>query len=230
MESVRPLESIFCAVCGEALVSRLFEGRPDALRALCQPARPPFEKAVAYRDYGGALRDLIHLLKYHQIRRAANILGRKLAETMAQFEANIAPGRIAVVPVPLHRRQRSQRGFDQSQLLVRTALKRLRRPQRLELLMGRRETEFRIGRTRHQRRENLRGTFAVKSEQLRAGGVLVVDDAFTSGTTALRMRGVLQKAGVARVWVVTMARKFEALRGQQLQNGANEAEQELAVA
>ena len=43
----------------------------------------PFAKAVAYGSYDGALRGLIHRLKYDRVRPAAGILGRMLAEAMA---------------------------------------------------------------------------------------------------------------------------------------------------
>jgi predicted amidophosphoribosyltransferase len=36
---------------------------------LCQRTDPPFERAVAYGSYEGELRDLIHLLKFQQVRR-----------------------------------------------------------------------------------------------------------------------------------------------------------------
>lgn len=236
LEAVRPLQGSFCSVCGEALLSPLFQGRSDPLCGLCQRAHPPFEKAVAYGSYEGGLRDLIHLLKYHQVRPVANILGRRLAEAMAQVERIIPPGRIAVVPVPLHRRKKAQRGFNQSEILARAALKQLAQPDRFEpltdVLVRRRETESQIGRTRHQRRENLRGAFAAAGEQIRGRDVLLVDDVFTTGTTASECSRVLRRAGAARVWVATVARtlKFAAAHPQLGDHVVNEPEREVAVA
>ena len=67
---------------------------------LCQRVDPPFERAVAYGSYEGGLRDLIHLLKFQQVRPAAAVLGRLLAETIAALEKAMPVGTIAVVPVP----------------------------------------------------------------------------------------------------------------------------------
>ena len=235
LEAVRPLQGAFCNLCGEALLSPLFEGRPEALCGLCQRAHPPFEKAVAYGSYEGGLRDLIHLLKYHQVRPVANILGRKLAEAMAHLEPSIPPGNIAVIPVPLHRHKKIQRGFNQSETLVRAALKHLARPDRFELitnvLVRRRETESQIGRTRHQRRENLRGAFAAVGEQVRGRDVLLVDDVFTTGTTASECSRVLRRAGAARVWVATVARTLKLSPLQTpLESLGTQDEQQIAVA
>ena len=188
--------------------------RADPLCGLCQRLHPPFEKAVAYGSYDGGLRDLIHLLKYQQVRPAAGVLGRILAETITRLEATLPPGLITVVPVPLHVQKRAQRGFNQSELIVRAALKQLARPERFQTMIGllvrRRETGSQIGLTRHQRRENLRGAFAVADPALLAErDILLVDDVFTTGTTAAECARVLRRAGAKRVWVATVARTLK---------------------
>jgi ComF family protein len=123
-------------------------------------------------------------------------------------------GTIAVVPVALHVRKRAQRGFNQSELIASAALKQLARPERFQeltdVLLRRRETGSQIGLTRHQRRENLRGAFAVANpERLANRDVLLVDDVFTTGTTASECARVLRRAGAKRVWVATVARTLK---------------------
>jgi len=231
---VRPLDGSYCAVCGEALLSPLFEGRTDSLCGLCQRAHPPFEKALAYGSYEGALRHLIHLLKYEQVRPAIHVLGPMLAEAIAQLEPAIPAGRIAVVPVPLHRRKKAERGFNQSEMLARTALKWIHRPERFELLTGvlvrQRETESQIGRTRHQRRENLRGAFAISGARIAGRLVLLVDDVFTTGTTVSECARVLRRSGAAGVWVVTVARTLKlAAAHAHIAEGVGEVEEVAAA-
>jgi ComF family protein len=188
--------------------------RADPQCGVCQRLHPPFERAVAYGSYNGGLRDLIHLLKYEHVRPAVAVLGRMLAETMTGLDGTLPPGAIAVIPVPLHERKRAQRGFNQSELIGRAALKQLGRPQRFQALTGvlvrRRETESQIGLTRHQRRENLRGAFAVSDPgQIAKRDVILVDDVYTTGTTASECARVLRRAGANRVWVITVARTLK---------------------
>lgn len=186
---------------------------------LCQRTEPPFERAVAYGSYDGGLRDLIHLLKFQQVRPAAAVLGRMLAETIANLDEAIRAGtglsgKIVVVPVPLHTRKQGQRGFNQAEMIARGALKQLSRPERFDLATGvlvrRRETGSQIGLTRHQRRENLRGAFAVSDPaRIVNRDILLIDDVYTTGTTASECARVLRRAGAARVWVATVARTLK---------------------
>jgi len=186
---------------------------------LCQRKDPPFERAVAYGSYDGGLRDLIHLLKFQQVRPAAAVLGCMLAETVANLEQAMPVGTIfcrtiAVVPVPLHTRKQAQRGFNQAEMIARGALEELSRPKRFDLCTGvllrRRETGSQIGLTRHQRRQNMRGAFAVSDPtRILNRDILLVDDVYTTGTTASECARVLRRAGAARVWVATVARTLK---------------------
>jgi len=203
-----------CSVCGEALLSPAFLDRSEPLCGLCQRLHPPFEKAAAYGSYDGGLRDLIHLLKFQQVRPAAAVLGRMLAETITDLDPIIPAGQILVVPVPLHASKRSQRGFNQSELITRAALRQLHHPERFQVvvdtLVRHRETASQVGLTRHQRRENLRGAFGVVDpERIMTRNVLLVDDVYTTGTTVSECARVLRRAGANRVYVATVARTLK---------------------
>jgi len=197
------------------MVSPVVLDQPGARCRICQSVQPPFERAVAYGSYDGRLRDLIHLLKYEQVRPAAKVLGRLLADAIAALEPSLPAGTIAVVPVPLHTHKKSQRGFNQAELIAGAALKQLSCPDRFELctrvLVRVRDTGSQIGLSRHQRGQNLRGAFAVKEGVAISGrDVLLVDDVYTTGATASECARALRRAGAARVWVTTVGRTLRA--------------------
>ena len=125
LSDMRSIEGGVCFVCGERLLSPYaFAGTPDEPRCgLCRRLEPTFARAVAYGSYEGGLRELIHLLKYEQVHPAARVLGRMLAEAMNELGSSWAQQPVVVVPVPLHARKLRQRGFNQSELIVRHALK-----------------------------------------------------------------------------------------------------------
>jgi ComF family protein len=229
--SLRPLTGSYCAVCGEALRNPDSVLAEETRCALCQRADPPFERAVAYGNYEGPLRDLIHVLKFQLVRPAASVLARMLADIIANLEPSMPVGTIAVVPVPLHQRKESQRGFNQAEVVARKALAQLARPKRFELCSGvllrRRETGSQIGLTSHQRRVNMRGAFAVNDPaRILNRDVLLVDDVYTTGTTASECARVLLRAGAARIWVATVARTLKISDVISLSDEATEGETE----
>ena len=185
---------------------------------VCRRVDRPFERAVAYGSYDGALRELVHLLKYNGVRPAANVLGRMLAEAIAMLQSSFGQPTILVVPVPLFTGKRLQRGFNQAEMIARAALRAtLNNPasrRRLELaedvLTRTRETHSQIGLTSHQRRENLRGAFKVaRAREVTGREFLLVDDVYTTGTTAIECARVLRRAGASKVWVATVARTLK---------------------
>ncbi|MGH9505000.1 MAG: phosphoribosyltransferase family protein [Terriglobales bacterium] len=227
LSDMRPIAGGVCSTCGERLFSPYLHGNDasDTRCGLCRRMEPLFVKAVAYGSYEGGLRELIHLLKYQQVRPAAAVLGRMLAEAVSGLDSYWTQEAVVVVPVPLHARKLRQRGFNQAELIARAAIKHEARQQRLsptrllegglvlhsKVLERRRETRSQIGLTRHQRRENIRGSFVVNRPGEIAGReILLVDDVFTTGTTVSECARVLRRAGASKVYVATVARTLKA--------------------
>jgi ComF family protein len=169
---------------------------------------------LAYGSYDGGLRELSHLLKYNGVRPAAGVLGRMLSATLSAVAPSLEQPVVLLIPVPLYRGKRRQRGFNQTELIAHAALRAPISRERFQLapniLVRVRDTRSQIGLTSHQRRENLRGAFAVTRPQQVAGcEVVLVDDVYTTGTTASECARVLRRAGASRVWVATVARTLK---------------------
>jgi ComF family protein len=216
---IDPIRGRVCSICGERVLTPYAFADPDGVVRcpVCRRVDRPFERAVAYGSYDGGLRELIHLLKYNRVRTAADVLGRMLAEAIAPiepyFEGDFERTPVLVIPVPLYKGKNRQRGFNQAELVTKAALKHLANPHlRLscELLRRTRETRSQIGLTSHQRRENMRGAFAVsRAAEVTGREVLLIDDVYTTGTTVTECARVLRRAGASRVWVATVARTLK---------------------
>jgi ComF family protein len=207
LEQIRRIDGTTCSVCGNRLLATY---SPDESPCCgdCLTVEPPFEKALAYGAYEGALRDLIHLLKYEKVRPAAGVLGRMAGEALLELAPGFGRGTPLVVPVPLHAGKLRSRGFNQSELIARAALKIAPVGELAPaVLQRRRPTESQTGLSPHQRRLNVRGAFrAVRPAEISGKDIVLVDDVFTTGTTACECARVLRRAGASRVWVVTVAR------------------------
>jgi len=213
LDSLNRIEGTVCAICGERLTTPYAISEGEARCGLCRRAEPPYVKAAAYGSYEGGLRDLIHLLKYDHVRPAAAVLGRMLAEAIGDLSFDFKNGAVIVVPVPLFAKKFRQRGFNQAELVAQSALKVLRGGKfelNVNVLQRQRETQSQIGLSRHQRRENMRGAFAVVNPaEIANRDVLLADDVLTTGTTAAECARVLHRAGASKVYVATVARTLK---------------------
>ena len=201
------MEGELCLICSERLFT--FGDQPPAgeerICGLCRRARPPYQRAVAFGEYNGELRELLHLLKYESMQPAAAFLSGLLAHAIRQLPLN---GQYLLVPVPLHGERLRQRGFNQAELLARAAQRCLGARCRVDagILRRARATDSQTGLTRHQRRANVRGAFRVTRPAVADQTIVVIDDVFTTGITASECARVLMRAGAKQVFVATVAR------------------------
>ncbi|HVP55232.1 MAG TPA: ComF family protein [Candidatus Eisenbacteria bacterium] len=209
LDSIAPVRTPQCVQCGERLLSaQLLMG--DGRCQGCREFEPAFDRAVSFGEYAGELRGLIHLLKYDRVLPAAPVLGGLLAEAITQLQLATDTSPL-LVPVPLHASKRRERGFNQAELIVRSAAKRL--PQSMEIaaaLQRKRLTHSQVGLSREERIANMRDAFRVIApERVKGRTVIVVDDVMTTGTTVSECARVLKEAGAERVWAATVARTLK---------------------
>ncbi len=194
-----------CRVCGE---SYLPAGTASFQCQTCQGRNFAFEFAVAPYQSRGVLRELIHRLKYQGHLFLRPYLGRLLAEALQDERLQALSPDWCTIPVPLHHRRFREREFNQALELCRELKKRRGIPT-LNALKRTRYTSSQTRYQRHQRIANLKDAFAVRWYRARAlqdRDVALVDDVFTTGSTAHECARVLRAAGARKVVVITLAR------------------------
>jgi len=177
-------------------------GRTVSAGAVANP--PAYNRARAVAHFSGAMRTLVHQLKYADRHDARTLFGRWLAEAGRDLQ----PGVDIIVPVPLSRLRLLLRHFNQAAVLAAELSRQTGIPMDPMLLKRVRWTRSQVGMTRDQRRRNIAGAFGVPRHgraRLEGRSVLLVDDVVTTGATVDACARTLKRAGAARVDVLALA-------------------------
>lgn len=163
-----------------------------------------------YYDRGAALwlhkepvSTSIYQFKYHNQRR----FGLYYAEEMAQHYQNLirswSPE--AVIPVPLHIHRRRKRGYNQSLIVAEQLGKILGIPVADELVVRVKNTSPQKQLNHREREKNVQEAFALNYRLKGVKSVLVIDDIYTTGNTVDEVARVLKRAGVEKVYFLTIS-------------------------
>lgn len=191
-----------CATCGLPLEVDRSE---QAMCVGCRLQKRRFDAARAFFTYSGPASSVIKSYKF----KGDYFLGpRFLRGLLARGwlpEGIEAPQ--AVLPVPLHRRRRRERGYDQALLLARVLARHFGCELTRRALVRTRYTTQQSLLPVTMRWDNVRNAFAVaKPTPVQGRSLLLVDDVLTTGMTADDCARALKAAGAAKVQVLALAR------------------------
>ena len=112
-----------------------------------------------------------------------------------------------IIPIPLHRKKLAERGFNQSLILAREIAVKFSMPLDFTTLKRNVYTKSQTTLTRNERKSNVKGAFEVKNPGVIKGErILLIDDVFTTGSTARECSRMLIRHKADEVAVLTLAR------------------------
>lgn len=142
--------------------------------------------------YTGVIRAAVHRLKYGGETYLAEFLAGFI-EVGEDWHIDV------IVPVPLHKRKRRLRGYNQSEFLAEELSRRLNVPVDDGLLIRVRNTRTQTRFKKARRMHNLEGAFRA-SPRCAGIRVLLVDDVCTTGSTLGECASALRAAGAKAVY------------------------------
>jgi ComF family protein len=187
----------WCESCGIPFLSA---ERIDRKCGSCIKDPPHFDRARALFVYDERSSLPIKRLKYSDRTEMVKPLGRAMAdwglellgaETKYDF----------VLPVPLHRRRLMRRGYNQSALLTAEIGRHAVLKVDYSILHRIRNTRSQTRLSPSERKNNVRGAFAIgcEAKDLTGKSILLLDDVMTTGSTLNECSRILKKQGGAEI-------------------------------
>ncbi len=193
-----PIKGDYCLKCGKPLETEQEEYCPDCMRRA-----HAFDAARAVFSYQGDLRKSLYRLKYEGKKEYGRVFGVEMARYLGPWIRQ--RGITLIVPVPLHLARQRERGYNQAAIPARELGRLLGIPVDEKLLCRDKPTSPQKMLSTAERRANLSGAFSLRGEIRPGERILLIDDIYTTGSTADAAASCLKKGGKCLIYVLTVA-------------------------
>ncbi|MDD4107207.1 MAG: ComF family protein [Prolixibacteraceae bacterium] len=175
-------------------VARLFWGR-----VRIQNATSLFH----YRK-GSRYQKIIHGIKYRGLTGLGAEMGLMLGRILSESEYYNSVD--LIIPVPLHHKKQSKRGYNQSEIIAGGVSAALKKPVSVNNLFRKVFSESQTKKTRFERWQNVEKIFGVSNpEQISGKHILLIDDVITTGSTLEACASELLKINNTSVSIASLA-------------------------
>lgn len=174
----------------------------------CIMEEPPYKAGRSVFCYNDKSKSLILDFKYSDKIQSA----KRYATWMLNSAKDLIEDSDYIVPVPLHWRRLVERRYNQAAIISNEIAKISGKKVLSQGLIRKKYTPPQVSLTRKQRLKNVKGAFAVNprlAERIKGKKLVLVDDVMTTGATINECVEILNKAGAAAVFVVTLGRTVE---------------------
>jgi ComF family protein len=166
----------------------------------------------AWGAYGGILKRAIATMKYENQPQIAHPLGQWLGQAWL-LHSPLSAQKAVVVPIPLHISRQKDRGYNQAELIAQSFCKTTGLKLKQNGLERVQATEAQHSLSASERAKNLAQAFNIGQDFRHPPQVpvLLIDDIYTTGATAISAMQTLNQVGIA---VIGLAATAMTLKGK----------------
>ena len=170
-----------------------------------KPENKYFKELISILKYEGIIRDKILQYKFEDkayiYKTFAKIVlkNKKVCGLLKKYDI--------IIPVPIHKKRKLQRGYNQTQLIAKEISKNIDIKLCNNVLVKKKNTIAQSKLNKNKRKQNIKGAFkALNVQNIQGKSVLLFDDIYTTGSTANECSKILKEAGAKTVGVLTIAK------------------------
>ena len=210
-----------CGICGKLNANYLCRGcnlelkkeanfQVDSYISKSGFKRKYFDEHIYFFKYQGLIRKQIINYKFndkaYKYKAISNfILKNFILKVPENFQ--IIDNYDVIIPVPVSSKRFKERGYNQSLLIAKEIAKAMGKPLNTKSLYKIKNIIAQSSLNKEQREENIKNVYTLKNEEaIFDKKVLLIDDIYTTGSTANECCKVLQEAKPKKVGVLTIVK------------------------
>ncbi|MDE5756739.1 MAG: ComF family protein, partial [Clostridia bacterium] len=179
----------------------------------CQEHKRNFDFARSCVVYDDVAKDIVRGIKFggkkYFAKYVANFLIKRYQKAFDGVDIDV------VIPVPLTKKNRVGRGYNQSWEIAKRFADAVNLTADKDIVAKIKNTQEQAKLGGKEREENILGAFEVeRPEAVKNKSVLIIDDVMTTGSTASEIARVLKKAKAKEVYLLTFASTKYKLEGE----------------
>lgn len=165
-----------------------------------------FEKHIYIFMYKDKIRNLILGYKFNEKSYLYKIFSKIIIKN--EKICGILKKYDIIIPVPIHKKRKKQRGYNQSELIAREIAHNI---QNLEyqnnILEKTKNTKPQSTLRQKQRRENAQNVYKLlNKEKINNKKIIIFDDIYTTGSTVNEVSKILKQNGAKEIIILTIAK------------------------
>ena len=162
------------------------------------------ELGIGIYRYDGVIRFFIQKMKYEKNKKIAKALAELAEDRVREFikDKNVN----YIVPIPIHPKRQVERGFNQSEIIVKVLSEKLGVQMRTDFVIRSRYTVPQSKLKFEERKDNVKDTFEIlKKSELGGKDIILVDDIYTTGSTIEECSRVLNEHNTRKVYFLSIS-------------------------
>ncbi|KKQ38914.1 MAG: hypothetical protein US54_C0001G0039 [Candidatus Roizmanbacteria bacterium GW2011_GWA2_37_7] len=199
VKEIYPIQKDLCPGC--------FQSSPDGkTHARCY-AKTHLDGALAIVRFCGVTKKIIKEAKYQRAHKALKDFFMHIPKHWFNKVQKLPYKNIsaALCPIPLHKTRQNIRGFNQAEILANHFKQEIKLPVEDLLVRIKNTPPQAQQKSRALRKANIYGAFQTKISKKLPSTIILIDDLYTSASTANEAARTLKKSGTTQVFLLALA-------------------------
>lgn len=194
---IKPITGDTCRKCGKALKDkdRLYCCSCEGHVHLYDRGYSVFE----YRDIAESLYRFKYKGRAEYATFYAMCASRSFGRLLKELDAD------ALIPVPIHKKRKNQRGYNQASIFAKELSKHIGVPVIDNYVMRQKNTIALKKLSANERKRNLKNAFIISTNGVKLKTIIIIDDIYTTGATIDGIAEKCREAGVEKIYFLTVA-------------------------